>query len=383
MEAFVKPRAGAHRALDGRTAFSQLAGRAIGTLAKRPLLPYSGARRPQWGDAARRPVPRAAEWMKICRDEGGLIKLRDVVVLITCVTVMLFQPSASAGTSQPCATSIGSCPIIGCSGSNNPQAPVDRELNTRKNRELAQIPSQKLGPYDVNQFRDPTVLPTHAPKGNPKDLRSSWGQGDVPAENVRATENNEAALIGYILRAKLGDAESCNCDIATRDVVDTHINVVEDANTKTDPSELLGASVIAEITHRIRDPAWTLQALNAMALATQDGRPKPRVRIIGALTYDNLHGDMLKNGTRGTLWEVHPIREIDVEVNGHWVPFTGKNGSTAPAYTTIVRLLTTPPNALTTQHVQGNSLRFTNARYVQWSPRQIRALDARMVPDSS
>ena len=311
-----------------------------------------------------------------------MIKLRHVFVLAACLPVLLYQPLARAGGSPQCAASIASCPIAGCSGSNNPNAPVDHELNTRKNRGPAQIPSQKLPPYDVDQFRDPNVLPTHAPSGNPKDLRSSWSPSDVAAQNVRAMENHQVALTGYILRAKSGGAESCNCDIATRDAVDTHINVIEDANSETVPSELLGGSVIAEVTHRIRDPAWTLRALNAMALATQDGRPKPRVRIIGALTYDNLHWDMLKSGTRGTLWEVHPITEIDVEVNGRWVPFTGSSGPTAMAYTTIVRLLT-QPNAFAASEVQGNALRFTNARIVRWSPQQVHALDDRMAQDQS
>jgi hypothetical protein len=311
-----------------------------------------------------------------------MIRVRHVAVLIVCVPIVLLQPSARAGT-RSCATSITSCPVAGCSSSDNPHAPVDHELNTQKNRELAQIPSRKIGPYDVNQFRDPTVLPTHAPKGSLKDLRSAWSQGDAVAQNVRAAENNKTALIGYILRAKRGGAESCNCDIATSDVVDTHINVIQDANSETDPSDLLGASVIAEITHRVRDDAWTLHALNAMALATQDGRPKPRVRIIGALTYDNLHWDMLKNGTRGTLWEVHPITAIDVEVNGRWVRFTGENGPTATAYTTIVRLLTTQSNVLMEQQLHGSKLRFTNARDVRWSPQQVHALDARMTADQS
>jgi hypothetical protein len=261
-------------------------------------------------------------------------------------------------------------------------APFDRELNTRKNRTVAEIPAAQVGPYDVDQFRDPSVLPTHKPTHSAKDLRSTWVSGDTAADNVRVMEEHETALVGYILRAKAGDAESCNCDIATKDVVDTHINIIQDANTETDPSQLLGESVIAEVTHRIRDPAWTLHALNAMALATQNGQPKPRVRIIGALTYDNLHWDMLRKGTRGTLWEIHPIREIDVEVDRHWVPFTGKKGPSTMAYSRIVRLLTAPPQTLMAQP-HGPRDQFTNARNVRWSARQVQVMDARMETDES
>ena len=255
-----------------------------------------------------------------------MLTLKRVALYTVALVALVVAPTWSAGAPQPCARSINECPLDGCSGNPSPYAPFDPRLNTQKNRGPNDLPAADIGPFDVDQFRDPNVLPTHTPSCN-KDLRSCWSDGDAAAQAVQSTEQHVAALVGYVLHAHAGGAESCNCDIAAPNVVDYHINLVQDANSETDPSRLVAESVIVEITHRMHDPAWTLQALNSMALETQDGRTKPRVRVIGALTYDNVHTDMLSRGQRGTLWEVHPIREIDVEVNGQWVAFTGAHGS--------------------------------------------------------
>lgn len=312
-------------------------------------------------------------------------KVRALLILCVCVVALVATPRAQSNNPVPCAPSIGYCPITGCSSNPSAAAPVDKELNTRKNRGPADMPSAHLGTYSVGQvMEDQNTFPIHRPaRGNFKDVRSAWDENDSASQDVRSTEDHLAAVVGYILRAKPGGAESCNCDITSPDAIDTHVNLVVDANSDADPSALLGQSMIAEITHRMRDPAWTVGRLNTIALASTNGNPKPRVRIIGTLTYDNLHWDMINKRYRGTLWEVHPIERIDVEINGKFVPFSGAP-SLHSDYLTIKRLLLVPqppPNTLTPQAVTGP--RFTNARVVHWTPQQIQALDHLMGADTN
>ena len=79
-------------------------------------------------------------------------------------------------------------------------------------------------------------------------------------------------------------------------------------------------AVVVEATPRVRTnhPQWTVNNLNAIA---QSGT---KVRISGWLMLDPEHPEQLAQ-TRGTLWEVHPIMQIDVLQGGQWVPLD--NGS--------------------------------------------------------
>ena len=44
-----------------------------------------------------------------------------------------------------------------------------------------------------------------------------------------------------------------------------------------------------------------------------------QVRISGWLFFDPEHPDQL-GVTRATLWEIHPVMQIDVNQNGRWIP---------------------------------------------------------------
>ena len=301
------------------------------------------------------------------------MKRYHMVIFSAALALLAYAPSSAWSAGGPCVASIDECPIQGCSSSPSAQAPFDRYLNEKKNRDANQIPPDHLRPLNVDDALNPRVLPTHSPSsGNPKDLREAWLSNDPAAQSVLAMENHQTAVIGYILRAKPGDGESCNCDLTDRNVVDTHINLIQDVDTQADPRDLLYRSMIVEVTHRIRNSAWTVRALNAISLTS--GKTTPRVRIIGALTYDNSHWDMLRQGTRGTLWEVHPITEIDVEVNGTFKPFTARSAQTVFS---LVRRGPNQPLLLST----GSNVQFTNAMRARWTPEQIQALDQRMEED--
>jgi hypothetical protein len=72
-------------------------------------------------------------------------------------------------------------------------------------------------------------------------------------------------------------------------------------------------AVVVEVTPRGKGKhaAWTEAALNQLA---HDNTP---VRISGWLLFDQDHYEQL-NSTRGTLWEIHPIIQIEVLQNGQW-----------------------------------------------------------------
>jgi hypothetical protein len=74
-------------------------------------------------------------------------------------------------------------------------------------------------------------------------------------------------------------------------------------------------SLVVEISPRLlKDhPQWPTLATKAWHDGTQ-------VRVRGWRMWDQEHGSEVGK-TRGTLWEIHPIHEIDVQdENGDWVP---------------------------------------------------------------
>ena len=50
-----------------------------------------------------------------------------------------------------------------------------------------------------------------------------------------------------------------------------------------------------------------------------------RVRISGWLMLDPEHPDQVGK-TRGTIWEIHPIMQIEVNQNGQWTPLDKLGG---------------------------------------------------------
>src|SRR5262249_51489594 len=102
-------------------------------------------------------------------------------------------------------------------------------------------------------------------------------------------------------------AEATNCELADPNDVDWHLWVLPSADS------LRRASVVAEITPRLRTKhaGWTLAKLDRIA---HDRMP---VRVSGWTLFDPDHPEQLAL-TRGTLWEIHPITRIEVQVNGSW-----------------------------------------------------------------
>jgi hypothetical protein len=68
------------------------------------------------------------------------------------------------------------------------------------------------------------------------------------------------------------------------------------------------------MTPRVRanHPGWTVARLNAIAQAGT------KVLVSGWLMLDPEHPDQVGQ-TRGTIWELHPVMQLDVLQNNQWV----------------------------------------------------------------
>lgn len=85
------------------------------------------------------------------------------------------------------------------------------------------------------------------------------------------------------------------------------------------------AAIIVETTPRVRQqhPQWTTARLKSWTAHignnTNPSYSQQKVRISGWLMLDPEHQDMIDQGLRSTLWEIHPITRIEVFDNGNWI----------------------------------------------------------------
>jgi hypothetical protein len=182
---------------------------------------------------------------------------------------------------------------------------TDVATNSRKNR----TDSPSDGFHDV-EFASLVSLPMVS--GAPRK-RDQWTQAQkdvlVPDEGVAVR------VVGYIVAIKVEDksrsphGESTNCHWTASNDVDWHMALVASSG--------LGEKdcVVVETTPRIRKdhPKWTPARLGPWLNSAQP------VRISGWVMYDPDHPDHLGK-YRQTLWEVHPVMQIEVLQNdGTWV----------------------------------------------------------------
>jgi len=136
--------------------------------------------------------------------------------------------------------------------------------------------------------------------------RKNW-----PAEDKAAIAKYEGIPViveGYLAGAKESGAESANCGKTASNLVDWHVWLVKNAGDGRD------VSIVIEPTPRSRDGhQWTLAKLKPVI----DNQTP--VRISGWVFFDPEHPDQL-GLTRGTLWEIHPVMQIEVFQNDQWIP---------------------------------------------------------------
>jgi hypothetical protein len=109
------------------------------------------------------------------------------------------------------------------------------------------------------------------------------------------------------------------------------------------PDKDRSRAVIVEVTPRGKDkhPTWTAAALKKLA------NQNTPVRISGWLMFDQDHYEQLGN-TRGTLWEIHPIMQIEVFQNGEWTKLDDQSAKSAvpsPAFSEAISPLYAPAGA--------------------------------------
>lgn len=173
----------------------------------------------------------------------------------------------------------------------------DRQLNQLKNR-------VDEGTYNPVALSSLLHLPW--PKGTERRSRTQWSKRDTG--RVGRYEGTPVVAEGYLTGARLEGPEASNCHGADAPLRDFHVWLTEG------PGEDRSRAVVVEVTPRVRakHPGWRVETLNGLA------REQDKVRISGWLMLDQEHPDQVGK-TRGTLWEIHPILQIEAKKDEQWV----------------------------------------------------------------
>lgn len=182
----------------------------------------------------------------------------------------------------------------------------DPERNKLKNR------IDGTSKYHPISFHDLKALPS--PQGRLTKRRIAWTPQQ--REIVQKNEGIPIVVHAYLLLTKVNGVvsaaipegpESCNCWKTERKYVDYRlwlVNIIGDSKSE---------AIVAQITPRVRQhrPQWTLENLTHLA---QERFP---IRIYGWLMFEE--DDQAQLGiSRATLWEIHPIIQIQFKENGVW-----------------------------------------------------------------
>src|SRR6266542_4167779 len=190
---------------------------------------------------------------------------------------------------EPQSSTFQGCPPQGDGG--------DAELNMLKNR-------IDEGNYIPVMFD--AILNLTWPKTTERRDMDTWSAED--AAMIAKYEGIPVVVEGYLVRAKQSGAESANCHATAANMTDWHVWLTKTAG------EDRTHSIVIETTPRIRAMhKWTLAMMREIATNHVP------VRISGWLFFDPEHPDQILK-TRGTIWEIHPIMQIEVQQNSQWVP---------------------------------------------------------------
>ncbi|MFL5341644.1 MAG: hypothetical protein ACJ8F7_15985 [Gemmataceae bacterium] len=194
----------------------------------------------------------------------------------------------------------------------NSNGTSDPDLNFLKNRDDA-ADTWLAVDFDA-------VLNLAFPQAVGKRKRADWSAGEGDA--VRKYEGLPICVVCYFGWARDEKEESCNCHGHDKSMFDIHTWLLKDApeidgNRPPDRSQ----AVVAEVTPRLKPdhPKWNQNAIRNLA------RNGTKVRVSGWLMLDQEHSEQItgstsQDPTRGTLWEIHPIMDIEVMKNGQWMP---------------------------------------------------------------
>jgi hypothetical protein len=227
------------------------------------------------------------------------------------------------GIPKPVSQDFKDCPPSGDGG--------DPVLNTLKNR----IDEAQWLSSSVTE-----VLSYTWPRGIEGRPRFRWSK--VDAAVIAKHEGLPVQLEGYFAQVKRQGPESCNChSVEDRDY---HIWLMDSPNAGR------AQSVVIETTPRVSayHPAWTTSNLTKLS------KTREKVRVSGWLMMDPEHPDQIGK-TRGTIWEVHPVMQIEVWTGGRWQPLD--NGSTGVTSASVA--VSAPATASVTDNTFDSLLQVT------------------------
>ncbi|MFL6230012.1 MAG: hypothetical protein ACJ741_14670 [Pyrinomonadaceae bacterium] len=190
---------------------------------------------------------------------------------------------------RPSLTSFKGCPPEGDGG--------DPALNDLKNR-------VDEGQYVAVNFD--AVANLTWPTTIERQRRANWSQAD--AAEVARYEGLPVSVEGYLAGSKQEGPESPNCHGADAEFRDFHVWLTPQA--EDDRSK----SIVVEMTPPVRagHAQWRTDVLGQIV------RKDLRVRVSGWLMLDPEHPDQVGK-TRATIWEIHPVMQLEVQQNGKWV----------------------------------------------------------------
>jgi hypothetical protein len=144
------------------------------------------------------------------------------------------------------------------------------------------------------------------PKATERRDHANWSAADSAA--ISRYEGIPVIVERYITGAREEGPESPNCHGADLEQHDFHIWLtVSSGDNRTE-------SIVVEMTPRVRPkhPGWTVTTLSSVA------SQRLHVRVSGWVMYDPEHPEQLGQ-TRGTLWEIRPVMQFEVERSGRWL----------------------------------------------------------------
>ncbi len=173
----------------------------------------------------------------------------------------------------------------------------DPQLNRLKNR----VDEGRYIPVSFDAIASLTW-----PKGVEQRDRADWSAEDTAV--ISRYEGIPVMVEGYLAAATESGPESTNCHGTSNELVDWHVSLVKN------PGEDRSRAIVTETTPRVRpNHKWTLTLLHSII------EQQERIRISGWLFFDPEHPEHLGK-YRVTLWEVHPILQMEVYRDGRWVP---------------------------------------------------------------
>lgn len=190
---------------------------------------------------------------------------------------------------KPVTGTFHGCPAQGSSG--------DPQLNTLENRV-----DDDPGPDGYNPITLDTLTTLPNPDNEQGKLRGTWLKPD--AQSVAKYEGVAVQTSGYVVAIHYIGPEPVNCNSTT--YANYHLWISDNAS---DPP-VLGMVVVLTPRIAVNRPGWTEQSIKNLV--------GHFIRVSGWLMFNNQPAPQL-NEERATLWEVHPVMHLDVDVQSKWV----------------------------------------------------------------